>query len=39
MIHRSRQAVEENLGLTLNKQKGPVETLVIDYIEELSENW
>ena len=31
-------ALQENLGLKLAKQKGPLETLVIDYIEEPSEN-
>jgi uncharacterized protein (TIGR03435 family) len=31
-------ALQENLGLKLEKQKGPVETLVIDYVEEPSEN-
>jgi uncharacterized protein (TIGR03435 family) len=31
-------ALQESLGLKLEKQKGPVETLVIDYIEEPSEN-
>ena len=31
-------ALQQNLGLKLEKQKGPVEALVIDYIEEPSEN-
>jgi uncharacterized protein (TIGR03435 family) len=31
-------ALRENLGLKMEKQKGPVETLVIDYIEELDAN-
>ena len=31
-------ALQENLGLRLEKRKGPVETLVIDYIDEPSEN-
>jgi uncharacterized protein (TIGR03435 family) len=31
-------ALQENLGLKLEKQKGPAEALVIDYVEEPSEN-
>jgi uncharacterized protein (TIGR03435 family) len=31
-------ALRDNLGLTLKKQKGPLETLVIDRIQEPSEN-
>lgn len=31
-------ALQENLGLKLEKQKGPLEGLVIDYLEEPSEN-
>ena len=31
-------ALRENLGLTLQKQKGPFETLVVDYIEPPSDN-
>jgi uncharacterized protein (TIGR03435 family) len=31
-------ALQEALGLTLEKQKGPAESLMIDYIEEPSEN-
>jgi uncharacterized protein (TIGR03435 family) len=31
-------ALQETLGLRLEKQKGPVESLVIDYVEEPSEN-
>jgi uncharacterized protein (TIGR03435 family) len=31
-------ALQENLGLKLEKRKGPVQTLVIDYIDEPSEN-
>jgi uncharacterized protein (TIGR03435 family) len=31
-------ALQENLGLKLKKQKGPLETLVVDYIEEPSQN-
>jgi uncharacterized protein (TIGR03435 family) len=31
-------ALQESLGLKLEKQKGPVESLVIDYVEEPSEN-
>jgi len=30
-------ALEENLGLTLKKQRGPLETLVIDHFEQPSE--
>ncbi|MBN1568110.1 MAG: TIGR03435 family protein [Acidobacteria bacterium] len=31
-------ALKENLGLEMNKQKGPLESLIVDYIEEPSEN-
>jgi uncharacterized protein (TIGR03435 family) len=31
-------ALKENLGLTMKKQKGPLEALVVDYIEEPSAN-
>lgn len=31
-------ALRENLGLSLRKQRGPVETLVIDHIDQPSEN-
>ncbi len=31
-------ALQQSLGLKLKKQKGPLETLVIDYIEEPSQN-
>lgn len=31
-------ALQKTLGLTLEKRKGPVETLVIDHIEKPSEN-
>jgi uncharacterized protein (TIGR03435 family) len=31
-------ALEETLGLTLHKQKGPLETLVIDHLDPPSEN-
>jgi uncharacterized protein (TIGR03435 family) len=32
------QAIQEELGLRLEKGKGPVEVLVIDHIEKPSEN-
>ena len=32
------QAVKEQLGIKLDSQKGPVDTLVVDHIEHLSEN-
>jgi uncharacterized protein (TIGR03435 family) len=32
------QAVREQLGIKLESQKGPVDTLVVDHIEHLSEN-
>jgi uncharacterized protein (TIGR03435 family) len=32
------RAVEEQLGLKLDKTKGPVEIVVIDHIEKASEN-
>jgi uncharacterized protein (TIGR03435 family) len=31
-------ALKENLGLTMKKQKGALETLIVDHIEELSPN-
>jgi uncharacterized protein (TIGR03435 family) len=33
-----RRAVQEQLGLALESQVGPVEVLVIDHVEQLSEN-
>lgn len=32
------RAIQEQLGLKLESQKGPVETLVIDHVEKPSEN-
>lgn len=32
------KAIQEQLGLKLESQKGPVETLVIDHVEKPSEN-
>jgi uncharacterized protein (TIGR03435 family) len=31
-------ALRENLGLILQKQRGPLETLVIDHLDQPSEN-